>query len=245
MRYSDIDGVDVCDSNSETTLPRCGTLLAGQPMRDSGLRDLFFVANGEALDNTEVFGTQPFHTRIFDYDITTSYTKTIRLRPYTINGFATISITKAGDDTDYFQNKSSGDTSDEITLATDGSPNTLKIIVEDTMSTTYTFTVRREPFSINNVAGDEVNKINEGEELTLTAEVLGEIEDYMYSWQQEDLRINTAPSSTAALTVRIPEDFIVGSDVVAQDIAFTLRFIDEASVSSATRIVDYRESSKR
>ena len=237
LRYSEIDGVDACDLDSETVLPRCGTLLAAQSMRDRGLSALFFAVNDEELNNTEMFGDQPFSNQIFDYDITISYTKAIRLRPYTINSTATVSIMKVGDDSDYFENKSSGDTSDEITLATDGSPNTLKIIVADTMPTIYTFTVSREPFSISNAAGDEVNKINEGEEFTLTAEVLGEIEDYMYSWQQEDLRINTAPSSTAALTVRIPEDFIVGSNVVTQDIAFTLRLMDGSSESSATKPV--------
>ena len=230
LRYNNIADMNVCDTDPNTALPRCGTLLSGQ--RDSGLSALFFVLDGEARNNDEIFSEQPFSSRILNYDVTIPYIETIQLSPYAINSTAAILIMKAGDESDYFENKFSGDISDEITLSTDEALVTLKVIVTDTTRTTYTFTIRIErPFRISNADGDEVSEVNEGDEITLTAEI-GDIGDHMYSWQQDDLNINTEPSFATTLTVRIPADF-VAREKINQNVIFTLRASDDSATKDA------------
>ena len=225
LRYSEIDGVDACDSNPETASPRCGTLLSGQPMRDRGLGALFFILNNEELDNAKVFGDQPFSNLIYDYDVRIPDTETIQLNPYTINSTAIVSIMKAGDDSDYFEEKSSGDLSRVISLPQGNEPTTLTVVVEDLRPTIYNLRVNRAnplPISISiRVPDIEGNEVDEGDEITLTAEAIGGTGEYLYSWQQEDLGINMVPSSTATLSLRIPEDFI-SRNMSTQSIVFTL-----------------------
>ena len=144
--------MDACDSDPDTALPRCGTLLSGQSGRDSGLSALFFIADGTELSTTGVFGNSPFSSQIFEYNITIPVAR-LQLEPYAINDAASISIMKEGDNTDYFA-EPIGDTSEAITLATDGTATILRVIVADAKPTTYTFTIRSEvPVSITNANG--------------------------------------------------------------------------------------------
>ena len=219
LRYNEIAGVDACDSDPDTALPRCGTFLPGQLSRDSGLSILFFKVNGTELNIAEVFADSPFFSQIFDYDIIIP-AATFQIEPYAINDAASISIMKDGDNTNYFASKSSGDTSDDIMLATDGTANTIKVVVADARPTTYTFTISTEvPFSITDAGGSEVDEVDEGEEITLTA-AFGGSGIYMYSWQQDELGIATTTSSESTLTFRIPGDFIESN--TSQRIVFAL-----------------------
>ena len=234
LRYNEVDGVDACDSDPDTALPRCGTLLPGQPGRDSGLSALFFRVSETELNTVEVFGNQPFSSQISDYGITIPPVATFQIEPYAINDAASISIMKEGDNTNYFNRKSSGDTSDPIVLATDGTANIIKVVVADASPTTYTFTISGGvPFSITNADRSEVDEVNEGEEITLTA-AFGDSRILRYSWQQEKLLARTTEaSSMPTLILRIPGDFITGSDATTQDIAFRL----EAALNDGTRSI--------
>ena len=221
LRHTEVDGVDACDSDPDTALPRCGTFLPGQPGRDGGMSVLFFKVNDTDLNIAEVFADSPFVSQIFDYDIIIP-AATFQIEPHAINDAASISIMKEGENTNYFASKSSGNTSDDIMLATDGTANIVKVIVADAKPTTYTFTISAEvPFSITNADGVEIDEVNEGEATTLTAR-FRDIGNYMYSWRQMNLGIATAESSMPTLTLRIPEDFIDSSDTIMQRIAFTL-----------------------
>ena len=257
LRHNKVENVAACDSVPKTALPRCGTLLSGQLGPDGwlsallpgqlgrgGLNALFFRVGGSELNAADVFRNQPFSSLIFDYNVMVSFPR-LQLEPYTLAGDASVSIMKEGDNTNYFDRKSSGDTSDFIVLETDGTATELKVVVaDDAISTTYTFAINvsvKAPFTITNFDGDEVNKINEGEEITLIARE-DNIEALSYSWQQEKLLTRaTEASSTPTLTLSIPEDFIKGSDADTQDIVFTLKTMliddDTAPPLIATRTV--------
>ena len=243
LRHTKVDGVDACDSDSDTALPRCGTLLSGQSGRDSGLSALFFKIGNIELNTDEVLGNQPFSSLIFDYDISIPVTA-LKLEPHAVNDASRISIMKEGDNTNYFARKSSGDTTDDIMLATDGTATILKVIVADAKPTTYTFTIRSEvPVSITNANGSEVDKVNEGEEITLTAAGFRDIGNYMYSWQQGnlgitgDLGITPEANTSSTLTLRIPENFIDDSDTTMQRITFVLNADDGSSIFMTTKIL--------
>ena len=219
LRHTKVDGVDACDSDSDTALPRCGTLLPGQSGRGSGLSALFFRVNDIDLNIAEVFADSPFYALAYNIIIPAA---TFQIEPYAVNDAAGISVMKEGDNTNYFADKSSGDRSDAIILATDGTANILKVVVADASPTTYTFTIRAEvPFSITNADGGEIDEVNEGEEITLIAK-FRDIGNDIYSWQQEELKIDTRASSTPTLTLRIPGDFIKGSDTIMKRITFAL-----------------------
>ena len=237
LRHTKVDGVDACDSDSDTALPRCGTLLSGQSGRDSGLSALFFEVGNIELNTDEVLGNQPFSSLIFDYDISIPVTA-LKLEPHAVNDASSISIMKEGDNTDYFANKSSGDTTGDIMLATGGTATILRVIVADANPTTYTFTIRSEvPVSITNANGSEVDKVNEGEEITLTAAEFRDIGNYMYSWQQGDLGITPEANTSSTLTLRIAEDFIDDSDTTMQRITFVLNANDGSSIFMTTKIL--------
>ena len=234
LRYNEVDDVDACDSDPDTALPRCGTLLPGQSGRDSGLNALFFKVGDVELNAAEVFGNQPFSSLIFDYNITIP-AATFQIEPHAINDVA-ISIMKDGDNTNYFADESSDGTSEDIMLATDDTDNIVKVIVADTPPRTYTFTISTEvPISITNASGSEVDKVNEGEKITLTAG-FRDIRNYRYSWQQ-DGGIATEASSTPTLTLRIPGDFIGDSDTTMQRIEFTLNANDGSSTFITNKIL--------
>ena len=237
LRHTKVDGVDACDSDPDTALPRCGTLLSGQSGRDSGLSALFFKIGNIELNTDEVLGNQPFSSLIFDYDISIPVTA-LKLEPHAVNDASSISIMKEGDNTNYFARKSSGDTTDDIMLATGGTATILRVIVADAKPTTYTFTIRSEvPVSITNANGSEVDKVNEGEEITLTAAGFRDIGNYMYSWQQPELGIIPEANTSSTLTLRIAEDFIDDSDTTMQRITFVLNANDGSSIFMTTKIL--------
>ena len=238
LRYSD-GGVNACAMDSQTALPRCGALLPGQSGRDSGLSALFFAVNNVDLSNIAIFGGQSFSSLRYNYNVTLQNTK-FKLKPYAIAGDASISIKQAGNNTDYFADKSSGDTSEEITLETDGTSMTLELVVTDTRPTTYTFTVRQgDPPPTIRINGDKIINANEGDEITLTTggRDIGEV---LYSWQQEDLGINTGMRSTSTLTVDIPEDFVAREKSI-QDVVFTLVATNGVWVTHTTKTVAIRK----
>ena len=107
LRHNNITGVEACDLNPETTLPRCGTLLSRQPERDNGLNALLFRVNDMNLDNAAVFGNQPFSSLLFNYIVEIPYTIAFQLWPYAVSNDANISIRQAGNNIDYFAGKSS------------------------------------------------------------------------------------------------------------------------------------------
>ena len=238
LRYNEVDGVDACDSDSDTALPRCGTLLPGQSGRDSGLSALFFKVGDVELNAAEVFGNQPFSSLIFDYDISIPVTA-LKLEPHAVNDAASISIIKDGEvpSRDYFVDKPIGDTSENIMLATDGTATILRVIVADANPTTYTFTIRSEvPVSITNADGSEIDEVNEGEEITLTAE-FRDFRNYRYSWQQPELGITPEANTSSTLTLRIAEDFIDDSDTTMQRITFVLNANDGSFIFMTTKIL--------
>ena len=224
LRYNEIDGVDACDSDPDTALPRCGTLLSDQPERDNGLGALFFVVGGAELDNDAVFGTQPFSSLLFNYIVEIPYATALQLRPYAVNNDANISIRQTGNNTDYFANKSGGDLSDEIPLSIENVPTTVTIVVSDANPTTYHFVVRRAVLDVDIMLSitDPApgSTVNEGD--TITAMVIGNSDAYSYSFAGGGIEIASGRGGSASLNLDIPKDLSFAGNATTQRIVFTL-----------------------
>ena len=224
LRYNEIDGVDACDSDPDTALPRCGTLLSDQPERDNGLGALFFVVGGAELDNDAVFGNRPFSSLLFNYIVEIPYATALQLRPYAVNNDANISIRQTGNNTDYFANKSGGDLSDEIPLSIENVPTTVTIVVSDANPTTYHFVVRRAVLDVDIMLSitDPApgSTVNEGD--TITAMVSGNSDAYSYSFAEGGIEIASGRSGSASLNLDIPKDLSFAGNATTQRIVFTL-----------------------
>ena len=144
LRYNNVEGVDACDSDPDTPLPRCGKLLPNQPGRDSGLGALYFVAGSTDLD-AAVISDRLFSSLEFNYNLNIPFTETFQLEPHAIKGSASVSIIKDEDTvTNYFSDKLSGERSIVIPLQAESS-ETFKIIVKDVdppTTSTYIFNAR-------------------------------------------------------------------------------------------------------
>ncbi len=233
LRYAEVDGVDACDSDANTALPRCGALLSDQAGRDEGLSALFFVINSAEQDNDRIFGNQPFSSLVFDYDVVIPNTAEFQLRPYAIDSEATISIVKVADtSTDYFDGRLSGESSLDIPVS-EGITEVIRITVD---GVAYTLRLRvspENPVRITNFVSDPVagSIVDEGQSATLTFAVAdGSSVNYRYSLQQAGREI--AQSNDPTFTAVIPLDF-VQADLTTQSIVYTITVDDSFSTASA------------
>ena len=222
LRYNNVASVEACDLDPNTALPRCGTLLSGQPGRDSGLNALLFRVNDINLNNATVFGSQLFSFLRFNYTVEIPYTTAFQLRPYAVSNDANISIRQAGDDTNYFTNKSSGDLSEVISLPRENAPTTVTIVVADANPISYHFVVRRAvpdiTLDITNPA--DRSTVDEGD--TITATVGGSNSVYSYLLESGEMKRTEGLDSGATLSLDIPEDLSFAGNATTQRIVFTL-----------------------
>ncbi|MCY4343649.1 MAG: hypothetical protein OXE83_08785 [Gammaproteobacteria bacterium] len=245
LRYTD-GGVNACDADAETALPRCGALLSGQQSHNEGLDILFFVIDDEEQDNADIFVDQPFSSLLFNYDVTIPYTENFRIRPYAVNSTAAISITQARDTqgTDYFADKDSGELSDKITLQ----ENTIEELTITVNGAVYTLNIRVGPedpveitsFSSVPLAGSTVD---EGDSVSLNIEIAETSGSYDYLLQPEGVEISrvATTATTATFTVVIPDTF-VEADLTTQSIIYTITVDDGFTTDSAELMLIVRKT---
>ena len=237
LRYAKGDDANpACDMKPQTPLPNCGALLTDQSGRDKGLSIVFFKLQGERKqrDNAMVFRDQPFSPLSFNYDIKIPHAATeIQLRPYSINNNATISVAKAGESTERFSGKRSGDLSDIIPLQAGGN-ETLEVMVD---GLTYRFSLSRgsqtpvEVVSFNTIPPNA--NINEGDDITLEAAFRNGTGDYRYSFQQGDMVLDRGQGTNTTFTtiVAIPDTFVEGSQPM-QSVVYTITVEDGFDITS-------------
>ena len=232
LRYVIGDENDpACDKDVGTELPQCGFLLSAQQGR-RGLNGVFFFSADEEII-TATFD-QLFSALVLDYDVNVPpIGETIRLRPHAINNAdATIRIAKAGDASNYFAGKASGDNSEPIPI---GDHTTITIVVTDpaadnTVDTTYTLAITRElqPLEISaiTVTSDPIanndGTIDEGSKLTLMFDVSGGRDNYEYEVQIGERPLMSVQQDPP-LTVTVPADLLKEDDIETQ--AYMLKVI--------------------
>ena len=225
LRYTAGAKDDACALVPDTALPRCGTLLPGQDGRDSGLSTLFFVVGGDEQNNDEVFGEQPFSSLLFNYDVGIPYTEEFQIRPYTVNSTATVSIVIAGDDDDYFEDKSAGDLSAPIPFPSEDVSTTVTVVVADANPTTYHFVVSKmipDEDIVLSISLAPDSHMNEGD--TITAMVSGGNSSYTYLFQggSETIAEGLDTMASSSLSFNIPEDLSFEGSATTQRVVFTL-----------------------
>ena len=234
LRYAEVDGVDSCDNDANTALPRCATLLSDQAGRNEGLSALFFVINGAEQDNDRIFRNQPFSSLVFDYDVVIPNTMNFQLRPYAINNTTMISIVKEADTSiDYFDSRLSGESSLDIPVS-EGITEVIRITVD---GVAYTLNLRvspENPVRITSLVGNPLagSIVDEGQSVTLTFAVAdGSSDNYRYSLQQAG-RVIARSTDTTTFTAVVPLDF-VQADLTTQSLVYTITVDDSFSTASA------------
>ncbi len=238
LRYGSSGTIDTCDFDPQTSLPQCGTLLPNQ--RDSGLSALFIVENGEISNNDLRFFTRPFSSLVYDYIVPTPSSNKFQIMPFAINGDnATITITESERVVDFFNNRSSGDISEEIELGdtriltievTDGEIITRYMLIVPGFSLLISETLIVEPTNADGT-------VNEGSTITLRPIVAGGTEPYDHVWAHslEDPS-SLSELTTSTLSFRVPENFVGTDDT--RDVVFTVRVNDnDGSSSSRTTVL--------
>ncbi len=226
---------DTCDTDPQTSLPQCGTLLPNQ--RNSGLSALFLLENGEISNKDLRFRNRSFSSLIYDYIIPDLDSDKFQILPFAVNGDnATITITERGEDINYFSNRSSGDASEEIVLRDTVRILTIEVIDED-ISTLYTLIVPGPNLSISETfsiePANEDGTVNEGSTITLTPVVTGGTEPYDHAWTHSlDDPTSVSELNAPTLSFKIPENFVGTGD--NRDITFILR-VDDGDGSSTSR----------
>ena len=249
LRYVRGDDNDnpACDVDPDTPLPPCGAVLSGQTIRDKGLSILFFVVEDEQQDNARVFRDQPFSPLQSTYDIKMPPTTRFQLIPYAINSTETISITKQSDteNTDYFDDKNSGELSNNIMLQA-GITEVVTITAGDV---TYGLNIEVGPANrlrivrFDSMPGAD-NPIDEKQPISLTVEVADGRGNYAYSLQQGDTVLEQRQSMNVAETfnVVIPPDF-VATERTTQNIVYTITVADEfETVPANLRLIANKEN---
>ena len=242
LRYAEGDATNpACDIKPQTPLPNCSALLPNQSGRDRGLSIVFFKLQGETeqRDNAMVFRDQPFSSLSFDYNIKIPHAATeIQLRPYSINNNATISVIKAGESTERFSGKRSGNLSDIIPLQAGGN-EMLEVMVD---GLTYNFNLVRgsqtpvEVVSFNTTPPNA--NINEGSDVTLEAAFRNGNGDYRYSFQQGDMVLDQGQGTNTTFTtiVAIPDTFVEGSQPV-RSVVYRVTVEDGFDITSTELMV--------
>ena len=233
------DAVDTCDSDPQTSLPQCGDLLPNQ--RDSGLSALFILENGEISNKDLRFLNKPFSSLVYDYIAEKPNSDTFQIMPLAVNGDnATITITEQGKTTNYFNNRSSGDISEEIEASDTGRALTIKVMDGD-ISTSYILAVSGVELSISETfiiePSNEDGTVNEGSAVTLRPIVTGGTEPYSYMWTHSlDDSFSVSGPTAPMLSFKIPEDFVGTDDT--RDVMFMLTVNDsDGSVTSLTKVL--------
>ncbi len=236
LRYARGDDTNhpACDVDPDTPLPPCGAVLSGQTIRNQGLSTLFFVVDGKQLDNARVFQDQPFSPVVLDYDIRVPGRSTeIELRPYAINDTATISVLRTSDNTDYFDDKRSGDLSDSITLQA----TTTETMIVRVDGLTYNFNLikgSQAPVEIVSFGTTpSTATVSEGDDITLQAVFRNGSGSYQYSLQQQDTVLAQGQDTTASIAVTVPDAF-VAAERTTQSIVYTITVDDGFDIASGT-----------
>ncbi len=238
LRYASSGTVDTCDFDPQTSLPQCGTLLPNQ--RDSGLSALFILEDGKISNNDLRFFTRPFSSLVYDYIVPAPSSNKFQIMPFAINeDNATITITESGRVVDFFNNRSSGDISDEIELGDtriltieviDGKIITRYMLIVPGFSLLISETLIVEPTNTDGTA-------NEGSTITLRPIVAGGTEPYDHVWAHslEDPS-SLSELTTSTLSFRVPENFVGTDDT--RDVVFVVRVNDtDGSSSSRTTVL--------
>ena len=174
-------------AKSDIGQPICGTLL---PNQGFGLRDLEILTDGVSDVNL----TPAFNSEINEYFMVLPHTQQnfkFRLKAYDRN--AKISIMRQRDNTEYFGNASSGDSSD-IPL-TDGTTLTIVVLgssIETKATTRTRYTLKRRFPDVEEVniavtedgVADNDEMVNEGSSIILNADIIGGDGNFRYVWTQ-------------------------------------------------------------
>ena len=145
LRYVKGGNLNACttDITISSTASPCGLLLPDQNVRDRGLAEVFFFADGEPAS---VVLDPPFYHLDYNYDmLIATLGLNIQLRPYALNNNAKITISDHNN-RNYFADKPNAAVSDPISL--EANETTLTIVITDTIddnpvNTTYTFVIMR------------------------------------------------------------------------------------------------------
>ena len=230
--------VDTCDADPQTPLPQCGTLLPNQ--RNNGLSALFILENGEISNKNLRFRNEPFSSLVYDYVVPTLNSDKFQIMPFAINGDnATITITEQGETVNYFSNRSSGDTSEEIEVSDTVKTLAIEVVDGDT-STLYILVVSGTELSISETfiiePTNEDGTVNEGSTVTLRPIVTGGSEPYSHAWTHSlDDSSGVSEPTAPTLSFRISEDFVGTDDT--RDVMFMLRVNDGAGISTSRATV--------
>ena len=214
------------------------TLLSGQGI---GLRDLKVLTAGAAL--RPVFGVSTTHYVIeFLAD-----TNSIILQLEAYNANATVEVVKRGEDTDYFAGKGSVGQSERILIDRD---TELVITVSEADASTTTYTIGTQEVELSDIAeisGITVSKngamdtddmVNEGDRITLGADISGGGGNYRYEWTQtQGKSLMLSGSTTASPSFTVPTDYIASMTSTSSEIVIqlTLRYGRFSLVSASSK----------
>ncbi|MXX98848.1 MAG: cadherin-like beta sandwich domain-containing protein [Gammaproteobacteria bacterium] len=251
VRYTAGADKDACnvDPNTaaETTLPQCGDLLPNQ--HDSGLGILFLSAGDTVLNENLMFDEKPFSSLVLEYEYSKNPSiSDFQLIPFAINGDeATISITKQGDDKDYFGNdRRSGQASETIPLDNVETFLTISVTEKDDTATDYTLHVLdKEALVISqNFRVEPMNEdgtVNEGSRVSIIPNVIGGDEPYSHEWthtleSEHASRVSGLNDST--LTFDISESFVdtdMNRDI--HEVLFNIKVTDNVGSTTNRDVV--------
>ena len=235
LHYASDDDLNSCviDITTSTMALPCTILLSGQSDRDKGLSTIFFFSD----DLSATVTTEPLFSPLTNSYMVTIVTRAekvrLTLKPYAINPAATITVTDPADNS-YFADKATGALSDGILFEDD---ITLSIVVsdilgEDTVHTTYTFSITSElpPLIVSDLSlsvqppANTDGTINEGSMATLTFDVSGGTGVYQYEFTIDD---DVSTLSTPLFMYSIADDFIA-TDATTQTVRLTIRVSDQS-----------------
>ena len=245
LRYVQGESTDdvACDLELNTDKPLCGNLLPGQ--YDEGLAGVYILSDGRVFDNETIL-ERLFSFGTYDYSLKLSVNVTeIQMNPYAaMPSSTTISIRKHNDDTEYYPDKISGLVSSIIPIDEENTTLTIMVRNPSSTTTTYIFNVLKDVSVIVSIRVSDED-LFEGDEFILTAEAIGGGENYLYSWQEEVLAIDSEMNSDPSLTVLLPDD-LVDSDAQSLILEFKVEVDDTkfftTTVSTTTIIIGKKDN---
>ena len=196
LRYVKGGNLNACttDITISSTASPCGLLLPDQNVRDRGLAEVFFFADGE---QASVVSDPLFYHLDYNYDMLIATPGlNIQLRPYALNNNAKITISDHNN-RNYFADKPNAAVSDPISL--EANETTLTIVITDTIddnpvNTTYTFVIVRLLPLMVDVSSSRLRVILE----PATPDPDGG--GLSYQWQQQQQQSGLGWSNIAAAT---------------------------------------------
>ena len=214
-----------CTATTERYIgqPICGAFL---PNQGTGLRTLE-VSASHVVPLLPVFSSEQSNY-IAD---TPPGTDSINLRLISYDAGATFEIKKQGENTNYFTDneKSSIPVNDgeTLTIQVTGDAETTAIT-----TTTYTLRMSTPPITLSVISvtedntKDTNNTVSEGNDITLRTTVFGGSEYYKYKWTTSEKTLDIPDSSTATLSIKIPDDFVKSAAKTSSEVTFTVTITD-------------------